>query len=92
MGHFIEPLAHGCSGKTFDVDCLAGIASKADVDHLVLCARADEDHIKDIHRYGEQRTYSKLPTEGLVQQRLFEVFEGGEFLAVDGFEALRFCA
>jgi hypothetical protein len=28
----------------------------------------------------------QLPAEGLVQQRLFEVVEGGEFLAVDGFE------
>ena len=30
---------------------------------------------------------SKLPAEGLVQEGFFEVVEGGEFLAVDGFEA-----
>jgi len=32
----------------------------------------------------------QLPAECLVQQRLFEVVEDGEFLAADGFEALIF--
>jgi hypothetical protein len=36
----------------------------------------------------QSKWFSKLPAEGLVKKRLFEVGEGGEFLALDGFDAL----
>ena len=38
----------------------------------------------------QSKRFSKLPAEGFVQQRLFEIVEGDEFLAVDGFEMLYF--
>lgn len=53
---------------------------------VYLCDSAIVDKMSAVHI----NPWSKLPTEGLVQKGFFEVVEGGEFLAVDGFEAAAF--